>query len=140
MQIRSLLRDCKCSPFFAYKNRKVKCKERWNITGGRGASFGGGPKAVEIKIGNTTVTYRDRGKGKITGLNNMDINKSVKGKSITDLVKMAKEKGYKYKTYNSKQLAENDKAYKKQREAADKQLDRAWYEAAPKPRKGWKGH
>lgn len=30
--------------------------------------------------------------------------------------------------------------YKKQREKANKDLDKDWYKAAPKPRKGMKGH
>lgn len=108
--------------------------------GGRGSSSGIGTKAISVEIDGKTYTYRDRGKGIITGLNDMNINSAAKGKSIADIEKLAKEKGYKYKTYSGKQLAQNDKDYRAQRKAASKQLDELWFSAAPRPRKGMRGH
>ena len=108
--------------------------------GGRGSNSSVGPKAISIKIGNTTLTYRDRGNGKITGLNDMNINNNAKGKSIADLENMAKKAGYQYTTYSRRQLVELDKKYNTDREKASEQLNDLWFRAAPKKRKGWKGH
>ena len=58
--------------------------------GGRGSSSQIGTKAISVDIGVKTYTYRDRGNGIITGLNDMNINQSAKGKSIADIEKLAK--------------------------------------------------
>ena len=108
--------------------------------GGRGSSSQIGTKAISVDIGGKTYTYRDRGNGIITGLNDMNINQSAKGKSIADIEKLAKEKGYKYKAYSGKQLVQNDKEYRAQRKATSEQLDDLWFSAAPRPRKGMRGH
>ena len=37
-------------------------------------------------------------------------------------------------------IEQYEKEYRKDREETSKQLDKIWYEAGPRPRKGWKGH
>lgn len=105
--------------------------------GGRGSNSGIGGKIVafEIDMGGGSrssfvvrngKTYRETG--------------DAVNMPASQLIKNAKRQGYDVKTYNSKQQKEREAKRKEDRKKADKALDKDWYRAAPRPRKGMKGH
>jgi hypothetical protein len=60
--------------------------------------------------------------------------------SAKEFEKRVTASGAKVTKISKAQAAKAEKKYKSEREKASKALDRAWYSAAPKPRKGMKGH
>lgn len=104
------------------------------------SSAGGGVKAIKVTTPDGTVmTYRDRGNGHITDLDGVK-SKNTNNLSIKQIHERAKQMGYKVETYDDKQLGQHDEEYKRNREITNRQLNDAWYRAAPRPRKGMKGH
>ena len=61
-------------------------------------------------------------------------------KTMNQLITRATDLGYKITTYNSSQAKNYREARKKERKKAEKILDEQWVKAAPRPRKGMKGH
>lgn len=61
-------------------------------------------------------------------------------KTMNQLITRATDLGYKITTYNSSQAKNYREARKKERKKAEKILDEQWIKAAPRPRKGMKGH
>lgn len=112
--------------------------------GGRGAVSGitsGGVKALIVKFQNgISKEYREK--------NGVLLERSVGGtfqptnatRTLNDLVSTAKKNGYEYTTLNAAQVRKYDSEYKKNRAMSSKQLDDLWFRAAPKKKKGMKGH
>lgn len=110
--------------------------------GGRGGSSGlssNAVKAVIIDINGSKITYRQRG-DHITSLSGQEPKQTGIFKTVKDIIKNADQKGLSYTTLNDRQLKDYDEQRKKDRKITDKQLNDLWYKAAPKKRKGWKGH
>ena len=106
----------------------------------KAAAGGAGVKAIRVTAPDgTTMTYRDRGNGHITDLDGYNL-KDTNNLSIKQIHQRAKQMGYNVETFDDKQLGQHDENYKRNREIADRQLNDAWYSAAPRPRKGFKGH
>lgn len=105
------------------------------------ASSGSGEvKAIRVTSPDGTVmTYRDRGNGHITALDGQQ-PKNTNNLSIKQMQDRAKKMGWKVETFDDKQLGDHDAKRKKEREETNRQLNDSWYTAAPRPRKGWKGH
>lgn len=105
------------------------------------ASSGSGEvKAIRVTSPDGTVmTYRDRGNGHITSLDGKQ-PKNTNNLSIKQMQDRAKKMGWKVETFDDKQLGDHDVKRKKEREETNRQLNDSWYTAAPRPRKGWKGH
>lgn len=104
------------------------------------SSGGGEVKAIRVTTPDgITLTYRDRGNGHITDLDGVE-SKNTNNLSIKQIHERAKQMGYKVETYDDKQLGQHDENYKRNREITDRQLNDFWYSAAPRPRKGFKGH
>lgn len=100
----------------------------------------GGVKAIRVTAPDGTVmTYRDRGNGHITELDGAE-PKNTNNLSIKQIHERAKQMGYKVETFDDKQLGEHDTKRKMERQETDRQLNNDWYRAAPRPRKGMKGH
>ena len=111
--------------------------------GGRGSSSGngsGGLKMITVNAGGTHLTYREHG-GKTYSI---EVGNSPQGpasnKSLAEIKKNAEKAGFQVKTYNKQEYAQYEKTYRENRKVAEARLNKLWYEAAPKPRKGWKGH
>ena len=85
--------------------------------GGRGASakLGRGIVAIRIDFGNgNTTTFRKGPSGRITDIDQME-QKQTNGLSIGQIMERAVSNGYNVTTYNRKQIAEYDAAYRAER-------------------------
>lgn len=106
----------------------------------RTAQSGGGTKAIVVESPDgTKLSYRVNSKGVITDLDGTQ-PKNTNGMTLDQIHARAKEMGWKVKTYDDKQIKEYDTQRAKDRQETNRQLNDEWYRAAPKPRKGWKGH
>ena len=111
--------------------------------GGRGGASSRGSakmKMLSVNTGNGWISYREYGgKTYAIGQGNAPSGSGI-AKSLSSIKKNAERLGFKVKTYNSKEYAKYEEAYKKDREATEKFLNEQWYRAAPRPRHGLKGH
>lgn len=97
-------------------------------------------KAIEIESPDgTKLSYRVRSNGSITSIDGVE-PKNTNGMTMEQIIDRGKKLGWKVTTYDDNQLKEHDSQRAKDRAETDKQLNNDWYRAAPKPRKGWKGH
>lgn len=107
-----------------------------------GAGKSGGSKLKQITVTKNGVsnTYREHN----GAVYRVQIGNVLSGKgssrSLSEIQKKATEAGYSVKTYTRAEYKQYEAQYKKNREKTNEQLNRAWYEAAPRPRKGMKGH
>lgn len=110
--------------------------------GGRGAVSGiTGTKALIIKFSNgTTSEFREKNGVLLKRTEGGTFEPAGISKTLNELVSNAKKNGYEHRTMNATQVKKYDEAYKENRAASSKQLDNLWFKAAPKKRKGWKGH
>lgn len=108
--------------------------------GGRGSSSGLNTiKQITVNIDGSNITYRSvNGKTWVVGAGSTV--KNTVPLTLTEIEERAKKAGYPVKTYTAKEYAQYEKDYRKEREETSKQLDRLWFEAGPRPRKGMKGH
>lgn len=106
----------------------------------RTAQSSGGTKAIVVESPDgTKLSYRVHSNGAVTEIDGV-VPKNTNGMTLDQISERAKGMGWKVKTYDDNQLKEHDEKRKKDREETDRQLNDDWYRAAPKPRKGWKGH
>lgn len=107
------------------------------------SSGGGEIKAIRVTSPDGTVmTYRDRGNGRITNLDDVS-QKNVNNLSIKQIHDRAKQMGYKVETFDDKQLKQHDSERWEERKQMDKFLthyDVRGRGPGSSPRKGWKGH
>lgn len=107
--------------------------------GGRGSSSGLDTiKQITVNMDGVNITYRSA-KGKTWRIEDGNVKDTVP-MTLKEIEERAKKAGYPVKTYTSKEYAQYEKDYRKEREETSKQLDRLWFEAGPRPRKGMKGH
>ena len=108
--------------------------------GGRGGASGLNTiRQITVDMDGIKVTYRSE-KGKTWRIENGNNVKDTVPMTLKEIEDRAKKAGYSVKTYTNKEYAQYEKEYRKDREETSKQLDRLWYEAGPRPRKGWRGH
>lgn len=60
--------------------------------------------------------------------------------SKTEFVKRSKASGSTVKAITKSEQTKKEAAYKEDRRETNDFLNKAWYHAGPRPRKGWKGH
>lgn len=103
-------------------------------------SSGGGTKAIKIESPDgTRLSYRVHSNGAVTEIDGV-VPKNTNGMTLDQLSERAKSMGWKVTTYDDNQLKEHDAQRAKDKKETDDFLNRAWYTAAPRPRKGMKGH
>ena len=108
--------------------------------GGRGGASGLNKiRQITVDMNGIKATYR-REKGKTWRIENGNSVKDTVPMTLKEIEDRAKKAGYSVKTYTNKEYAQYVKEYRKDREEASKQLDILWFEAGPRPRKGWRGH
>lgn len=99
-----------------------------------------GTQAIRITSEDgTTLDYRLHPSGQVTDMGGTEI-KNTNGMSLDDLAARASKLGWNVETFDSKKLQQYDDDRKRQRAESNKFLDDAWYTAAPRPRKGMRGH
>ena len=125
--------------------------EMEGIMGGRGGSSksgssgSGGAKWSGVSItreGKTTdyyftkkgnQNYYRRGVGGMPEPTPLNMSK-------TEFVKRSKASGSTVKAITKSEQTKKEAAYKEDRRETNDFLNKAWHQAGPRPRKGWKGH
>ena len=99
-----------------------------------------GTQAIRITSEDgTTLDYRLHSDGTVTDMSGTEV-KNTNGMSLDDLASRATKLGWNVETFDSDKLKQYDDDRKRDRAESDQFLDRAWYTAAPRPRKGMRGH
>lgn len=108
---------------------------------GQGRSGGSKLKQITITKNGVSNTYREHN-GEVygVGIGNMLDGRRKTSKTLTEIKKNAEDNGYSVKTYTRAEYKQYETQYKNNRAEVSEQLNRAWYEAAPRPRHGMKGH
>lgn len=115
--------------------------------GGRGASSGIGSNkvvgvAITTKDGNTTNYYFVKSGNQNYYQRNADgqLQPTPLNMSMSEFKKRAESNGAKTKNITLSEKTKAEIARKADRDATSKQLNDLWFRAAPKKKKGWKGH
>mgnify|MGYP005957620547 CR=1 FL=1 len=103
--------------------------------GSRGARSGLGRRGVRVTLKDGTVFSYESYKGIVIDTETSKIIPLT----LKQISERAKKYGGNVELFNEKDLKEQEKKRKAEREETDKQLDALWYKG-PRPRKGWKGH
>lgn len=120
--------------------------------GGRGSSSGMGSKGGAGKIktrgvsvslnGETTEYYFHSSEGTNYYQRLIDGKPQPTPNNMTmqEFINRAKSNGASVKKISDQEIKRTKQDYKKDREKTNEWLNDQWYRAAPRPRKGWRGH
>lgn len=112
------------------------------LFGGSGTGLGKGNRLKQITITKNGVssTYREY-KGNVYRVRQGNVLDGSKksSKTLAEIKRDVEANGYSVKTYTKAEYKRWEKQYKNNRAEVSEQLNRAWYEVAPRPRKGMKG-
>lgn len=108
-----------------------------------GRSLPGGAAAMTVDVGDGfTTTYFKRG-GKVYRSDALALSNpspvEARG-GIRDVYDGVKSRGYDVRLHTKTEVAEAQSARAAERKAVSDDLDRLWFAAGPRPRKGMKGH
>lgn len=112
--------------------------------GGRGsASNISGASGLDVTYGQETTRYYFTSREGVNyyqrGFSGMP-EQTPQNMSASEFRKRVESNGATTKSVSVSERQKDEIRYKKDREENDRMLNTAWYKAAPRPRKGWKGH
>lgn len=116
--------------------------------GGRGSASGmsGGSSSVRgitVKMNDESTDYFFTTRNGIhyyqRGIDGMP-QPTPQNMTMSEFKNRVLSNGAEVKTISESKRKKMEERYKKQRQEADDWLNKQWYRAAPRPRKGWKGH